>query len=35
VDNETAIALYEEFIEKFPDSPMAGKARSQLRKHLT
>ena len=28
VDNETAIALYEEFIEKFPDSPIAGKARS-------
>ena len=35
VDNETAIALYEEFIEKFPDSPIAGKARSQLRKHMT
>lgn len=35
VDNEIAIALYEEFIEKFPDSPIAGKARSQLRKHMT
>ena len=35
VDNETAIALYQEFIEKFPDSPIAGKARSQLRKHMT
>ena len=35
VDNEAAIALYEEFIEQFPDSPIAGKARAQLRKHLT
>ena len=34
VDNEVAITLYEEFIEQFPDSPIAGKARSQLRKHL-
>ena len=25
----------QEFIEKFPDSPIAGKARSQLRKHMT
>jgi hypothetical protein len=34
VDNESAITLYEEFIEQFPDSPITGKARSQLRKHL-
>ena len=33
VDNKTAIVLYEEFVEQFPDSPIASKARSQLRKH--
>ena len=33
IDNKTALVLYEEFIEQFPDSPIASKARSQLRKH--
>ena len=34
IDNDSAIALYEEFIAQFPDSPIAGKARSQIRRHL-
>ena len=35
VDNETAIALYEEFIEKFPDSPIAERLGPSCAKHMT
>ncbi len=34
VNPEIAIRLYEEFIEKFPDSPIVSKARAQIRKLL-
>jgi len=34
VNPEIAIRLYEEFIEKYPDSPIVSKARAQIRKLL-
>ena len=34
VNADLAIRLYEEFIEKYPDSPIVSKARAQIRKLL-
>jgi chromosome segregation ATPase len=34
VNADDAIRLYEEFIEKYPDSPIVSKARAQIRKLL-